>query len=130
MSSSPLRRTFPAPFAEVLARVPAALKAEGFGLLTEIDMQETLRQKLGAELRPYKILGACNPPFAHQALQAEPEAGLMMPCNVVVYEGPDGQVTVAAVDPVQSARASGNAALIELAGAVRDKLARALAALG
>lgn len=129
MSSPSLHRTFTAPFAEVLARIPAALKAEGFGVLTEIDVQETLRQKLGAELRPYKILGACNPPFAHQALQTDPDAGLMMPCNVVVYEGSDGRVTVAAVDPVQSAQASGNGALVELAGAVRDKLARALAAL-
>ncbi len=129
-TSSSLRKTFSAPFAEVLARVPPALKAEGFGILTEIDVQETLRQKLGAELRPYRILGACNPPFAHQALQVDAAAGLMMPCNVVVFEGDDGQVTVAAVDPVASAQGTGNAALAGLAAEVRAKLERALASLG
>ncbi len=115
---------------EALARLPEALKAEGFGVLTEIDVQATLKQKLGADFRRYKILGACNPPFAHQALGIDLLAGLMMPCNVVVYETDDGRARVFAVDPTQSAAATGNAELADLAAAVRDKLARALDRLG
>jgi uncharacterized protein (DUF302 family) len=115
---------------EALAQLPAALKTEGFGVLTEIDVQDTLRKKLGAEFRRYKILGACNPELAHRALQIELEIGLMLPCNVIVYEADDGKAVVSAIDPTQTVGGSENPRLSELAAQVRDKLARALARLG
>lgn len=124
-----IKKTLHLSFDDALARVPEALKTEGFGVLTEIDVQRTLEQKLGVEFRHYRILGACNPPFAHQALQADLEAGLMMPCNVLVYEGDDGTVNVVAVDPTKSAQATGNERLVELAGTVTEKLERVLAKL-
>jgi uncharacterized protein (DUF302 family) len=114
-------------FEGALASVTEALKGEGFGVLTQIDVQETLRQKLGAEMARYRILGACNPPFAHQALQINPEAGLMMPCNVAVYESASGQVVVSAVDPAAAASVFGDPRLVQLAVAVREKLARVIA---
>lgn len=129
MTTFGIKKTLRNGFDDALGRVTEALEAEGFGVLTEIDVRHTLQQKLGVEFRRYKILGACNPPFAHQALETDLEAGLMMPCNVVVYEGDDGSVTVVAIDPTKSARATGNARLVELAGAVKDKLERALARL-
>ena len=125
-----LQKTLDATFDEALARVPEALKAEGFGILTEIDVQATMKQKLGADMRRYKILGACNPPFAHEALTIDLAAGLMMPCNVVVHETDDHKAVVLAVDPTQSAAATGNPKLTELAVAVRERLERALARLG
>ena len=129
MSTLGIRKTLNATYDEALTRVPEALKAEGFGVLTEIDVQRTLEQKLGVAIRRYKILGACNPPFAHQALELDLEAGLMMPCNVIVYEGDDQRAVVLAVDPTRTAAAAGIPALVELAGAVKDKLTRALARL-
>ncbi len=87
------------PFAEAVARVRETLKEEGFGVLTEIDVQATLREKLGQDVAPYLILGACNPPYAHRALQLEPELGTLLPCNVVVYEH-DGVTHLSAIDPV------------------------------
>jgi uncharacterized protein (DUF302 family) len=112
------------PYDAVLARLPDALKAEGFGVLTQIDVRDTLREKLGVEFRRYKILGACNPPLAYRALQAELEAGVMLPCNVVVYE--DGEHTVVvAIDPMETIAAS-SAALRPIAEDVRSKLARVL----
>lgn len=129
MTTSGIRKTLRIDFDAALVRVPEALKAEGFGVLTEIDVRHTLEQKLGVELRRYKILGACNPPFAHQALQIDLEAGLMMPCNVVIYEGDDGAVNVVAVDPIKTAQATGSAQLVDLAGAIKEKLERALATL-
>lgn len=126
MSTYATRKQFAGTFDEALARVPEALKTEGFGILTEIDIQSTLKQKLGVEFRRYKILGACNPPLAHQALSSEVEIGLMLPCNVVVYEADDGRVVVAAIDPTQTMAAVGNPKLTELAETVKDKLARAL----
>lgn len=128
MSHVGIRKSLRTDFDDAIVRVTEALKAEGFGVLTEIDVRHTLQQKLGVELRRYKILGACNPPFAHQALEIDLDAGLMMPCNVVVYED-DGGATVVAVDPSTSAQATGNAALVELARTVKEKLERALARL-
>jgi uncharacterized protein (DUF302 family) len=120
--SKPLRATYD----EALTRVPEALKAEGFGILTEIDVQSTLKQKLDVDFRRYKILGACNPPLAHQALSTELEIGVMLPCNVVVYEGDDKRAVVVAIDPTKTMAASGSAELVKLANTVKEKLARAL----
>jgi uncharacterized protein (DUF302 family) len=127
--TSELEKTLQIPFDDAITRATEALKAEGFGVLTEIDVRNTLQQKLGVEFRRYRILGACNPPFAHKALEIDLAAGLMMPCNVVVFERDDGAVSVSAVDPTKSAAATGNPKLVDLAGAVREKLAAALARL-
>lgn len=99
-----------------------ALGRHGFGVLSDIDVQVTLRNKLGKETRPYRILGACNPQMADRALQAEPLIGTMLPCNVVVREREDGAVEVATVDPVASMQAVGNPRLAEIAGEVRSML--------
>jgi uncharacterized protein (DUF302 family) len=123
-----MKRTLESTFDEALQRVPEALKSEGFGVLTEIDVKQTLKNKLGVDFRRYKILGACNPPLAHEALSTELEAGVMLPCNVVVYEGDDGRAVVLAVDPMQT-MAAGDSRLSPLAAAVREKLERALARL-
>ena len=121
-----IRKSLRVTYDEALIRVPEALKSEGFGVLTEIDIQATLKQKLGVDFRRYKILGACNPPFAHEALQTELAAGLVLPCNVVMYEGDDQRAVVIAVDPTQTVAATGNPTLAKLAEAVKDKLTCAL----
>jgi len=121
-----MKRELAATYAEALARVPEALKAEGFGVLTEIDVQATLKQKLGVDHRPYKILGACNPPLAHRALSTDLAIGVMLPCNVVVYEDDGGRAVVLTIDPTQTIAATGNPALVELATEVRGRLARVL----
>ena len=112
-------------FEEALARVTEELKNEGFGVLTEIDVQATLKKKLNVDFRRYKILGACNPPFAHQALQAEEYIGAMLPCNVIVQEK-DGGVEVAAVDPITSMASVHNEKLAGIAEQVRGKLANVI----
>jgi uncharacterized protein (DUF302 family) len=116
-------------FAAALARVTAALKAEGFGVLTEIDVQGTLKQKLGADFRQYRILGACNPPLAHRALSLDPEAGLLLPCNVVVDEVAPGVVDVALADPLVILSAAGRPQLEPVAQAARERLERVAQAL-
>ncbi len=112
-------------FEEAIARVTEALQQEGFGILTEIDVQATLKKKLDVDFRRYKILGACNPPFAHQALQVEEYIGTMLPCNVIVQEKAGG-VEVAAVDPVASMAAVRNEQLGRIAGEVRRKLEKVI----
>lgn len=109
-------------FDEAVARVREELAAEGFGVLAEIDVQATLRAKLGAETEPYLILGACNPPLAHQALEAEPDLGTLLPCNVVVYVR-DGETHVSAIDAERMLSIVGNDTLLPVAEQVRAKLA-------
>jgi uncharacterized protein (DUF302 family) len=116
------RGTFP----EALTAVGEALKSEGFGILTEIDVSATLDKKLGVQMRPYKILGACNPPLAHEALKASPDIGLLLPCNVVVYEQEDGAIAVRAIDPMQTLATHGDGAIGEVARKVREKLVRVI----
>ncbi len=122
-------RTVSLSFDDAIARVTETLKAEGFGILTEIDVKETLKKKLDVDFRPYRILGACNPPFAYKALQTEIHVGTMLPCNVVVQELPSGEVEIAAVDPVASMQAIDNAQLREIAEEIRQKLRRAVDAV-
>ena len=115
------------PWDEAVARVRDALAKEGFGVLTEIDVKATLARKLGVDFRKYVILGACNPPMAHRALTAELEIGLLLPCNVVVYESDQpGRSVVAALDPVEALSLSGNEALGEVAIEVKRRLQAAL----
>ena len=109
-------------FDDAVARATAALKEEGFGIITEIDLKETFKRKLDVDFRRYRILGACNPNLALEALKLEDKVGTMLPCNVIVQERGEGQVEVAAIDPVASMQAIGNAALAEKAQAVRQKL--------
>lgn len=121
-----MRRELDLGYDEALTRVTEALKSEGFGVLTEIDVAATLKAKIDVDFRRYKILGACNPPLAHQALSANLEVGVMLPCNVVVYEADDGKAVVLAVDPTKTIAAAGVDALATLAATVRDKLSRAI----
>lgn len=114
------------PYGRAVERVKEALAAEGFGVLSEIDIRATLQKKLDVETRPYTILGACNPPLAHQAFNAEPDIGLLLPCNVVVYERSEGESTVAAIDPEVSLGRVGNDALAPLAAEVKSRLERVL----
>jgi len=115
-------RTIQSGFDDAIERVKKALSAEGFGVLTEIDVRETLKKKLNVEFRPYRILGACNPPFAHKALEAEDKIGTMLPCNVIVQDAGGGKIEVAAIDPVASMQAVKNPELSSVAGEVRAKL--------
>ena len=118
------------PYESAVQTTREELAKEGFGVLTEIDVAATLKTKLGVEFRPYRILGACNPPLAHQALSAELDIGLLLPCNVVIYEADDpGECTVAAFDPVAGLALTGNEQVRPIGEAVRARLERVLAAV-
>jgi uncharacterized protein (DUF302 family) len=119
-------RTVPLALDEAEARVRDELQREGFGVLTEIDVQATLKKKLDVDVAPYKILGACNPAAAHEALQAEPLIGTMLPCNVILRDAGDGQTQIAAVDPVASMSAVENDDLAPIAERIRDLLRQAV----
>lgn len=121
--------TVAGPFEAAVAATREALKAEGFGVITEIDVQATLKTKIGVDFRPYLILGACNPAMAHEALKLEDKVGAMLPCNVVVQALPDGRVEVAAIDPVASMKAIENPVLLQTAGQVADRLKAVIARL-
>jgi uncharacterized protein (DUF302 family) len=116
-------RTVAAPYAEVVERVRTALKGEGFGVITEIDVKAVMRERLDRDVAPYVILGACNPGYAHQVLEADPELGLFLPCNVIVYEAADG-THVTAVDPEAMLGLSGNQDLAQIATEVKARLER------
>jgi len=122
-------KTVAGSFDQAIARVTEELGKEGFGILTEIDVQATLKKKLDADFRKYRILGACNPPFAYRAVQAEAHIGAMLPCNVIVQEYEDGRVEVAAVDPIASMQAIDNADLADIAIQVRGKLRQVIDSL-
>jgi uncharacterized protein (DUF302 family) len=113
-------------FDGAVVRVTEELKKEGFGILTEIDMQATLKKKLDVDIRRYKILGACNPPFAYKAVQTESHIGLLLPCNIIVQDAADGKTEVAAIDPVVSMSQVDNPALEPVAQEIRAKLQRAI----
>ncbi|MER3474434.1 MAG: ABC transporter ATP-binding protein [Armatimonadota bacterium] len=120
-----IRIKVPLSYAEAVEKTTTALKSEGFGVLTTIDVKQTLKEKLGIESYPYLILGACNPPLAHRALTAEPEVGLLLPCNVIVYED-EGGCVVAAMDPTSAMKLVPNPELESVAKEVRAKLERVL----
>lgn len=113
-------------FENTLEKVTQDLQKEGFGILTEIDVKETLKNKLDVDFRKYKILGACNPPYAHKALQSEEQIGLMLPCNVIVYEGDQGETVVSAIDPIASMMAVENENLGKIAVEIQAKLKKVI----
>ncbi len=122
-------KTITGNFDDAIQKVTEALKAEGFGVLTEIDLKATLKKKLDVDFYNYKILGACNPPYAYKALLAEDKIGTMLPCNVIVQEKIKGQVEVSAVDPVASMQAIENEKLAEIALEIRDRLQKIISGL-
>lgn len=122
-----LKKVLGAGFEDALAQVPEALKTEGFGVLTEIDIADTLKRKLGVDFRRYRIFGACNPPLAREALEANLDAGVMLPCNVIVYEDDGGHAVVVAVDPLQTPAVHEDPGVRKVAETVRGKLERVLA---
>lgn len=122
--------TLRVPFEEAISRTEAALKEEGFGIISRVDIRETLKAKIGVDFRPYVILGACNPKLAHEALALEDKVGTMLPCNVVVQASEGGATSeVAAIDPVASMQAIENPRLLEAASEVRARLSRVIASL-
>ena len=124
-----INKTITANFDQAIELVREALKKEGFGILSEIDIQQTLKEKLDVDFRRYKIMGACNPPNALKALQMEDKIGTMLPCNVIVQETGDNQVEVAAIDPSVSMMAVDNKELAGIAGEIKEKLERVIASL-
>ena len=123
-------KTVDKPFDAVITDVTARLKEQGFGLLTDIDVQATLKAKIGADMGKYRILGACNPRFAHEALKIEDKLGVLLPCNVIVRETPDQRVEVASIDPVGAMERTGNPALRSTAEEVRRLLTNAVSQIG
>ena len=121
-------KTIPGDFEGAVSRITNSLKAEGFGILTEIDVKSTLKKKLDVDFRNYKILGACNPPYAYKALQAEDKIGTMLPCNVIVQEKADGTIEIAAIDPIASMQAVDNPQLQDIAGTIAQKLKQTIEA--
>jgi uncharacterized protein (DUF302 family) len=117
-------------FDEAIGRTTAALKVEGFGVLSDIDVQKAMKEKLGAEMPPYRILGACNPPLAHQAVQAVPDIGLLLPCNVIVREEAPGRVVVGFLDPQTMVGLVGQPGVAAVADAAEQRLRRVCASLG
>ena len=134
MASDPMSyyiaRTVSLPFDAVITAVIEQLKAQGFGVLTDIDVQATLKAKLGADVRKYRILGACNPSFAHEALKLEDKLGVLLPCNLIVRETADKRVEIASVDPVVAMERTGNPALATTAEEVRRRLSSVIASFG
>jgi uncharacterized protein (DUF302 family) len=122
-------KTLTTTFDDAISKVTEQLKKEGFGILTEIDVKETLKKKLDVDFHNYRILGACNPPFAYRALQAEDKIGTMLPCNVIVQEKEPGKVEVSAVDPIASMQAIDNPDLAEVARQVQAKLKKVIDSL-
>lgn len=116
-------------FDEAVSRVIEALGEQGFGIITQIDAQKVMKEKLSVDMRPYKILGACNPGFAHKAIEMEPEIGSLLPCNVLVYEQDDGRVAVSAMNPEAALALSGNPAVEGIAAEVRERIRMALESL-
>lgn len=125
-----ISKTVDRPFDDVIADVTARLKEQGFGLLSDIDVQATLKAKIGADIGKYRILGACNPQFAHEALKIESNLGVLLPCNVIVRETADRDVEVASVDPVAAMERTGNPALQPMAEEVRRLLTLAVSQVG
>ena len=117
-------------YEQALAMLPDLLKSEGFGIITEIDMKETLKKKIGVDMRRYKILGACNPQFAYEALSSDLGIGVMLPCNVAIYEGDDGRAVVSTIDPVKAMANHESPAIAALAQKVRARLEAVLNKLG
>jgi uncharacterized protein (DUF302 family) len=126
-----IRTTVSVPFEDAVEKAKSALQKQGFGVLTELDMKQKLGEKLGVDIRRYLILGACNPPLAYKALQAEPEIGLLLPCNVIVYEAADGSVVVSAADPQSMLGIVGDHGVVaEVARDARQRLVAAIDSLG
>ena len=121
-----ISRILDLPFDAAVSQTVERLKTQGFGVLTDIDIQATLKAKLGIDMPKYRILGACNPSFAHQALQLEDRLGVLLPCNVIVRETEDGRVEVASVDPVVAMEKTGNPMLVTTAAEVRRRLVAAI----
>jgi len=126
MAGYAFSKTIDVPYETAIEKVTAALKEEGFGVLTTIDVKETLKKKLDVDFRKYVILGACNPPFAYKTLQAELEIGLFLPCNVIVYENDEGKSVVSAIDPIKMVALVDNPDLEEIANQVSAKLRNAI----